>query len=151
MEEMSGLGVSTGSDSTRMALESIGARRIGVLTPYQPALDAEVARYFDDLGYEMVAMTSLRCTTAVSIADVTGDEILEKIDQLAQGGPVDAFVQAGTNLSSYRVADEVEQRYGKPLIGINVATLVHALRAVGINDPIPGAGSVFERAMAASG
>jgi maleate isomerase len=46
--------------------------------------------------------------------------------------------------------DEVERSYGKPLIGIKVATLVHALRAVGVNDRITGAGSVFERPLARS-
>jgi maleate isomerase len=143
MEEMSGLKVSTGADATRMALESIGAKRISVLTPYQPVIDAEVERYFDDLGYELAAMKSLRCPTALSIADVEGDEILAAMDELAGAGEVDAFVQAGTNLSSYRVADEVERRYGKPLVAINAATLWHALRHLGIDDPLPRAGRVF--------
>jgi maleate isomerase len=143
MEELSGLKVSTGSDATRMALESIGAKRISVLTPYQPVIDAEVERYFDDLGYELVAMKSLRCPTAVSIADVEDDEILAAMDELARAGEVDAFVQAGTNLSSYRVADEVERRHGKPLVAINAATVWHALRHLGIDDPLPQAGRIF--------
>jgi maleate isomerase len=143
MEELSGLKVSTGSDATRMALESIGARRISVLTPYQPVIDAEVERYFDDLGYELVAMKSLRCPTAVSIADVQSDEILAAFEELSEAGEVDAFVQAGTNLSSYRVAEEVERRFGKPLVPINAATLWHALRQLGIDDPLEGAGRIF--------
>lgn len=145
MEEMSGLGVSTGSEATNLALESIGARRIAVLTPYQPSIDEQVERYFDDLGYEMVAMKSLRCPTATSIADVTGEEILEAIDELERmaGGEFDAFVQAGTNLSSFRVADEVERRTGKPLVAINAATVWHALRQLGLDPTLPAAGTVF--------
>jgi len=143
MEELSGLKVSTGSDATRMALESVGASRISVLTPYQPIIDAEVERYYDDLGYELVAMKSLRCPTAVSIADVGDDEILAALDELSQQGDVEAFVQAGTNLSSYGVADEVERRYGKPLVSINAATVWHALRFLGIEDPLPAAGRIF--------
>jgi maleate isomerase len=145
MEEMSGLRVSTGSEATNMALESIGARRIAVLTPYQPSIDEQVERYFDDLGYEMVAMKSLRCPTATSIADVGGDEILAALDELddAAGGEFDAFVQAGTNLSSWTVADEAERRTGKPLVGINAATLWHALGELGVDQSIPKAGRVF--------
>lgn len=149
MEELSGLKVTTGSDATRAALESIGARRIGVLTPYQPWIDSQVAQYFDDLGYEMVAMRSLRCPTAVSIADVTDEEILAQMDELAQEGEVDAFVQAGTNLSSFHVADEVERRYGRPLIAINAATVAHALMSCGITDPLPAAGRVFAKPLVA--
>jgi maleate isomerase len=148
IEKMSGLNVSTGSEATNLALESIGARRIAVLTPYQPSIDEQVELYFDDLGYDMVAMKSLRCPNAVAIADVTGEEILEAIDELEQmgKGEFDAFVQAGTNLSSWRVADEVESRTGKPLIAINAATVWHALDQLGLNPSLPMAGSVFGKA-----
>ena len=146
IEEWSGLGVSTGSEATREALELIGAKRIAVLTPYQTSIDAEVERYFDDLGYELAAMKSLRCPTATSIADVTGEEILDAIAELEEaGGDFDAFVQAGTNLSSWAVADEVESRTGKPLIGINAATLWHALGALGLDRTLQRAGSVFRK------
>jgi len=153
MEEASGIGVSTGSEATNLALESIGARRIAVLTPYQPSIDEQVERYFDDLGYEMVAMKSLRCPTATSIADVAGDEILDAIGELEgmAEADFDAFVQAGTNLSSWGVADEVERRTGKPLIGINAATLWHALGALGLEQSLPKAGSVFRGAAAVTG
>src|SRR5579871_3710913 len=49
MREQSGLDVTMGSDATRAVLESFGARRVAVLTPYQPIIDAEVERYFGDL------------------------------------------------------------------------------------------------------
>jgi maleate isomerase len=145
MEELSGLGVSMGSEATREMLEVIGARRIAVLTPYQPSIDVEVDRYFKDIGYDMVAMKSLRCPSATSIADVTGEEILDAIAELEREatGDFDVFVQAGTNLSSWRVADEVERRTGKPLVGINAATVWHALKALGLDSSIPAAGSVF--------
>jgi maleate isomerase len=147
MEEMSGLAVSTGSEATNLALQSIDAKRLAVLTPYQRSIDAQVERYFDDLGYEMVAMKSLRCPTATSIADVTGEEILSAIDELNREGrgEFDAFVQAGTNLSSWAVADEVETRTGKPLVSINAATLWHALGALGLHQSLPAAGSVFRQ------
>jgi len=145
MEEASGLGVSTGSEATNLALKKIGAKRIAALTPYQPSIDSQVERYFDDLGYEMVAMKSLRCPTATSIAEVTGEEILVAIDELGAqaGGEFDAFVQAGTNLSSWGVADQVEERTGKPLVSINAATLWHALGELGLDRSLPAAGSVF--------
>jgi maleate isomerase len=147
MEKLSGLRVSTGSEATNLALQSIGARKIAVLTPYQPSIDAQVERYFDDLGYDMVAMKSLRCPNAVAIADVTADEILDAIAELESmaGGEFDAFVQAGTNLSSWRVAGDVEERTGKPLVAINAATVWHALGELGLDQSLPGAGSVFAK------
>ena len=147
MEKMSGLRVSTGSEATNLALESIGAKRIAVVTPYQPSIDAQVERYFDDLGYEMVAMKSLRCPNAVAIADVTGEEILGAIAELEQMAAqnFDAFVQAGTNLSSWRVAEEVERRTGKPLLAINAATVWHALGELGLDARLPAPAACSRR------
>jgi maleate isomerase len=152
MEELSDLGVSMGSEATRAVLERLGASRIAVLTPYQPSIDAEVDRYFKDLGYDMVAMRSLRCPTATSIAEVPGEEILDAVAELERdaSSDFDVFIQAGTNLSSWRVADEVERRTGKPLVGINAATVAHALQAIGLDPFLPAAGSVF-RGEAATG
>jgi maleate isomerase len=145
MEELSGLDVTMGSEATREVLEMLGAKKIAVLTPYQPSIDVEVERYFQDLGYDMVAMKSLRCPTATSIADVTGEEILDAVAELEReaSGDFDVFIQAGTNLSSWRVADEVEQRTGKPLIGINAACVWHALKSLGLDASLPAAGTVF--------
>ncbi|MGD9735022.1 MAG: arylmalonate decarboxylase [Solirubrobacterales bacterium] len=142
-EAESGLKVTTGADATRQALETIGARKIAVLTPYQPVIDAQVERYFDDLGYALVAMRSLRCPTAVSIAETSDEEVLAKIDEMRDEGQVDCFVQAGTNLSTWRLADEIERRTGKPHIAINAACVWHALQAVGVDASLPAAGRVF--------
>jgi maleate isomerase len=59
------------------------------------------------------------------------------------GPDVDAIVQAGTNLSVTLIAEELEREFGKPVIPINVACVWHAFRALGIEDKIPGFGSLF--------
>ncbi len=56
---------------------------------------------------------------------------------------MDAIVQAGTNLSMVRLADEAERWLGKPVVAINAATLWHALRANGIRDRLAGFGSLL--------
>ena len=53
------------------------------------------------------------------------------------------IVQAGTNLSVTLIAEEMERELGKPVIPINVACVWHALRAVGLDENIPGFGSLL--------
>jgi maleate isomerase len=43
MHELSGLKVSTGARAAQAALDKFGARRIGVVTPYQPVGDQQVS------------------------------------------------------------------------------------------------------------
>ena len=138
----SGLGVSTGASACQAALDVHHARRIAVLSPYQPVVDGRVTRYFEEAGFEVARFKGLRCPTATSIAEV-GEDFLRGVLRELDGPDVDAIVQVGTNLSMVRLADEAERWLGKPVLAINAVTLWHALRANGIADRVEGAGSLL--------
>ena len=53
---------------------------------------------------------------------------------------VDVLIHVGTNLPVSGITELIEQRCGKPLIGVNVATYWAALRRIGIKDRIEGFG-----------
>jgi maleate isomerase len=137
-----GLEVATGADACNSALQIFNARRLGVVTPYQPVGDGQVRKYFTECGFDILALEGLKCPTAVSIAHVTEDELRKAI--VAVNSPdVDAIVQCGTNLSMVRLADEAERWLGKPVIAINAATFWHALRSSGIQDQSTGFGTLL--------
>ncbi|WP_040796360.1 maleate cis-trans isomerase family protein [Nocardia higoensis] len=139
---LTGLEVATGAEACRRALEMYGAKKIGVVTPYQPVGDANVVRFFGELGFEVAHIEGLRCPTAVSIAHVT-EKTLRAAILAVDGDEIDAIVQCGTNLSMVRLADEAERWLGKPVIAINAATWWMALRDNGITDRVEGAGSLL--------
>ncbi|MFI6866065.1 arylmalonate decarboxylase [Nocardia sp. NPDC050406] len=141
IHDVTGLEVATGAEACRRALELFGAKRIGVVTPYQPIGDQNVVRFFGELGFEVAAIKGLKCPTAVSIAHVTEDELRAALLEVNDG--VDALIQCGTNLSMVRLADEAERWLGKPVIAINAATWWMALRDNGITDRVEGAGSLL--------
>lgn len=137
-----GLGVTTGATACRCALESLGCRRIAVLSPYQPVADANVTQFFEESAFDVVRFHGLRCPTAISIAEVPEAQLARVLREL-DGDDVDAIVQVGTNLSMVQLADAAERWLGKPVIAINVATLWHALRANKIQDRFTGFGSLL--------
>lgn len=142
INDLSGLKVATGAEACERALHLFGAKRIGVVTPYQPIGDDNVIQFFSEIGFEVAKIKGLRCPTAVSIAHVSEDELrcaLREVD----GDDVDALVQVGTNLSMVRLADEAERWLGKPVIAINAATWWMALRDNGIEDKIQGVGRLL--------
>ncbi|NKZ07608.1 maleate cis-trans isomerase family protein [Actinomadura latina] len=142
INDITGLRVATGAEACERALTLFGARRIGVVTPYQPVGDANVRRFFTEIGFEVDKIIGLRCPTAVSIAHVTRAELREALHELA-AGEVDALVQCGTNLSMVATADEAERSLGLPVIAINAATWWMALRDNGIGDKVHGAGTLL--------
>lgn len=139
---ITGLEVATGAEACQRALTLFGATRIGVITPYQPVGDANVVRFFGEIGYDVVRIKGLKCPTAVAIAHVTEDELRDAILEV-DGPDIDAIVQCGTNLSMVRLADEAERWLHKPVIAINAATWWMALRMNGIDHRVFGAGRLL--------
>ena len=145
IRERSGLEVSTGASSCRAALEHFGAVRISVFSPYQPIADEQVGDYFREAGFDVAAITGLRCPSATAIAEVGSGVISRTVEEI-DADDVDAIVQVGTNLSFVNQAAALERELGKPVLAINVATLWHALRACGVDDRIEGFGRILEEA-----
>ena len=143
MEARAGVPVTMGSTACIAALKALGGpRRIGILTPYQPVGDAEVARFFADHGYEVAVTHSLKRPSEVEIAHATEADNRAGLKALAAIG-VDAIIQAGTDLAATDIADEAERWLGLPVIAINAATYWHALRRCGIEDRVHGRGSIL--------
>ena len=142
-EVAGGRPVSMGSDAVNDALKCYGdIRRIAVVTPYMPVADKQVQRYFEDCGFEVVALEGLKCSSPVQIAHVSERELRDAIVKV-DGPSVEAVVQVGTNLAAARLAGVAEFWLDKPVIAINTAIYWHALRASGIDDKIHGFGSLL--------
>ena len=138
----SGLDVATGAEACERALNLFGAKKIGVVTPYQQIGDDNVIKFFNEIGFEVVRIKGLKCPTAVSIAHVTDTTLRQALHEV-NGEDVDALVQAGTNLSMVGLADEAERWLDKPVIAINAATWWMALRDNGIEDKVYGCGRLL--------
>jgi maleate isomerase len=135
--------VSLGSLSCVHALKNFpNVKTIGVLTPYQPVGDAQVAGFFAENGWTVTAVHSLKRPSEVLIGHATTADLIDGLKTLA-AQKVDAIVQAGTDLAMADVAAQAEHWLGIPVIAINVATYWSALRENGIDDRIFGFGSLL--------
>ena len=136
-------GVSTGSEASQAALRAYGdIKRISVITPYMPVGDKNVKKFFEDCGFEVVAIKGLKCKSPQLIAHTTEQELRDAIIEVDDPS-VEAIIQAGTNLAMARVAGIAEFWLDKPVIAINTATYWYSLRQNGFDDKIPGFGSLL--------
>ncbi len=143
LEARAGVAVSLGSLACAEALRKFpDVRRIGILTPYQPIGDAHVARFFEESGWRVGAVHSLKRPSEVQIGHATEKDMRDGLKALAAQG-VDAIVQAGTDLAMADLAGEAERWLGLPVIAINVATYWSALRRSGIADKVRGFGALL--------
>ena len=145
VENRSNLSVSIGSHATSEALKQFGGvKKIGFLSPYFPAANEQVRRYFEEVGFDVVTDVCLECPSWTQIAQVPTSVIHQQMKEINNKG-VDALVQVGTNLPMARLAAEFETEFDKPVIAINTATYWHALRANNMHDQIEGFGSLMSQ------
>jgi maleate isomerase len=143
-KKIGGLPLTTGANAMVDALNCFKAKRIAVLTPYQPVGDQQVRDFFGGTGFEVVRVKGLKCGTATSIAATPRKDVIRYVIDELNGDDVDAIVQVGTNLSTVELLPTLEQMLGKPCIPINTATAWSALRATGVKDKVFGRGRLFE-------
>jgi maleate isomerase len=120
-----------------------GIKKIGIITPYTPVGDAQVRRFFEDLGYEVVVLKGLSSPSPMMIAHETPQTLKRAALDVSDGA--DAVIQCGTNLAFAKVAAMAEFWLEKPVIAINTATYWHALRTMGVPDKVQGFGALLEQ------
>lgn len=147
MEDRAGVGVSLGSHACEYALKAYSEespiKKIGVLTPYMPAGDKMVIKFFTDIGYDVKKLIGLKCPSPMLIAHETPGTLRSAIKELYEAD-VDAIIQVGTNLACTAVAAEAEKWFEKPVIAINAATYWHSLRRNGFDDKVQGCGRLLQ-------
>ena len=147
MEDRAGVGVSLGSHACQHALKKYSERKeiksLGILTPYMPAGDNMVHRFFSDIGYSVKKLIGLKSPSPMLIAHEPPEKLRQAIIELNES-EVDCIVQVGTNLACVAVAAEAERWLNKPVIAINAATYWHSLRLNGFEDKIYGCGRLLE-------
>jgi maleate isomerase len=145
IEESSELSWATWHDAAKAALECYGAKRIGLITPFERAGNESAARMFRDSGFEVVASFGFACANAQHIAHIPNEAKEKAVLELlaTKANKLDAVVQCGTNMSMTAVTEELEPQLGIPILGINATLLWYALRENGFNTPVLHAGRLL--------
>ncbi len=119
-----------------------GVHRIGVLTPYLSAGDAQVRRFFTDAGFEVISLLGLRSASPALSAHEPAEKLRRAVRD-ADDPSIELIIQVGSNLPFAQVAAEAERWLGKPVLATNTCCFWQALRQNGIDDKIDGFGSLL--------
>lgn len=112
IEAQTGVPAMTGASASIDALRMLGAHRIGLLSPYNSALDSESASYWESRGFEVVAeASSYRETDAFhpiySLDALAATKALETLE----GKDIDAVLMLGTGMPT------LDAIAAKPFVG----------------------------------
>lgn len=145
--EQTGHRVLTTSAALIEALSALGAKRISIATPYAQAVNDHEVAFLAAHDIETLAIAGLGIGAGgphefVQIARTPLDRVrahaLDIFDPAS-----DALLIACTDFPTLPLIPDLEAKLGVPVVTSNQATLWAMLRAVGIDDHLPGAGRLF--------
>jgi maleate isomerase len=125
------------------AFKALRARRIGVLTPYAPAVNAVVRDYLDRHGAEVAAFATFDRRDDREAARISVGSIAAGIAALARGARLDAVFVSCTSLRLAEQIAAIEADVGIPITSSDHALAWHCLRLAGMNDSVSNAGRLF--------
>ena len=125
------------------AFKALGARRIGVLTPYSPEVNEVVRNYLNRHGAEVAAFATFDRRDDREAARISVDSIAAGIAELARSARLDAVFVSCTSLRLAERIEAIELDVGIPITSSDHALAWHCLRLAGVNDTVPHAGRLF--------
>ncbi len=131
----------TTATAIRRALETLGARRIVLVTPYSTKTTEEEAAFLRSAGYEVPHAVGHDLGGSDAYCAATAESWRERV--LAAARPeADVYFLSCANIAAFGVIEELERRLDRPVITSNQAVLWDALRQVGAAEP-RGLGRLF--------
>jgi maleate cis-trans isomerase len=142
MEEHSGRPAYTAAQAVVGAIEAVGAARISMVSPFEPAVAALGCDYFAAHGLDVVGQESFAMRDNDSISRIDPDLIFHAALR-ADSSASQAIVVPGGNFRGLSLIPRLEEALGKPVITTNQAGMWSLLRHCGESTVRPGMGRLF--------
>jgi len=131
------------------ALRALGARRIGLVTPYLASVTAPMRGRLEAAGIAVADTISFEQSEDRTVARITEASALEAMRAVGAGG-CDAVFASCTNLRTFGVIAAAEAELGVPVVSSNQALLWHMLGLAGVDAAGWGPGRLFAEFRAAA-
>jgi maleate isomerase len=142
--EATGVPATTSTLALLAALDRLGARRLGLVTPYPADMHQAVAATLAGEGLEITADASAGFTASNwELSLLPADDIAAMVASVAAAGP-EAITVFCTNLAAADRVQDWENAFGIPVLDSVTLAVWHALELSGYTGPRPdGWGRLF--------
>lgn len=129
--------------AAQAAFRHLGARRIAVFSPYPTEVNLPLYQQLTNAGFEVPVLGSLGIQKDTDITKVSKESMLDALEKLLPNAEVDAVFMSCTNLRVLDHIQEIEDRFGIPVICSNSAMFWHAMHLTGRIASCPGYGRLL--------
>jgi maleate isomerase len=137
-----GLPSTTTGDGVIAALRALRARNVVMVTPYKRAVNEREARYVEHFGFKVLDWEGLELTGAQEFDDVTPAQWHDLVSA-HRTEAADVYFLSCAQTRVVEVIGAIERDLGRPVVTSNQAATWYALRQRGIDDRVPGFGTLM--------
>jgi maleate cis-trans isomerase len=146
MSAAAGAPAITSAQAIGRAVRALGARRVGLVSPYSEAVNGRTADLFARKhGLETVALEGFGATDSYAIGNL-GPENARNAFARIDRPEIEVFVVPGGNFPTMTAIAAWEREFKKPVVTTNQASLWAMLTAMKTGDKIPGYGRLLAEA-----
>jgi len=124
-------------------LTALGARRVGLVTPYMRPLAEQVVAYLEAEGCTVVDWVALEVGDNTEVGCIPGDRVMEAARGLDLAGADALVVSACVQMPSLDLVAPAEEEFGLPVLSAATAGAYALLRGLGLDPVLPGAGRLL--------
>lgn len=125
------------------AFDTLGIRRVSVLTPYSDRVTEKLVSYFGGYGLNIVNARGLGFEDDREMARIDHASVLAAGASTISDSSEALFISC-TAVRAMECVSRLEDKIGKPVITSNQAIIWRSLRLAGISRPIQGFGRLFQ-------
>lgn len=138
-----GVAVTTPITAGIEGLRRLGAKRVGLLTPYVEEVNAPLRAHFEKSGIAVATAATFSEPDDNRAGMITPASIREAVIELFKGRNLDAVFISCTSLRAAALVPALEETLGIPVTSSNHALAWHMLRLSGIDEGFPELGRLF--------
>ena len=137
----------TTASAIRHAFETLGARRIVLLTPYSAHTTEEEADFLHKAGYEVIYARGFALKGSDEYCATPPQFWRDRAIEAARPD-ADAYLISCANISTFPVIEDIEQKLGRPVVTSNQVVIWEALTLLGVRDRSNCRGRLFDSLLA---
>jgi maleate isomerase len=137
-----GIPATATSESILAAFDRLGARKIVMVTPYMQAVNDNEVAYFEHYGVKVLNEHGLGMVGARDFETVE-PTTWYRLTAERRDDNADAYFISCAQSRAAEVIEALEQDLDRPVVTSNTAAMWYCLRQSGINDYVPGFGTLF--------
>ena len=143
IEKFTGIPATTTATAVLEGLKAVGMRRLVLVTPYIEEMNSIEVAFLEAQGFRVLSHKGLGLQDPFEQVGVEPSRWYRTVRERADA-EADGYFLSCAGIRAVAVVEALESDLGKPVITSNQALAWHALRMIGVKEPVPGYGALLK-------